>query len=67
MKATASLPRTGIRRNQLAARWGISERTLIRWDADGEGPPGKIKIRNTVLYDCEAADRWWAERMKEAA
>lgn len=57
------LPRLGIRRHELAALIGVSERTLIRWDADGRGPPGRVKIRNTILYDREAAERWWAEQV----
>jgi predicted site-specific integrase-resolvase len=35
---------------QLAAELGITVRTLLRWDARGEGPPitkvGKLKLRH---------------------
>lgn len=51
-----------IRRNQLAALFNVSERTLIRWDADGCGPPGRVRIGRTVLYDRQQAERWWRER-----
>jgi hypothetical protein len=66
MHYTPSRSQTGIRKNQLAARWGISDRTLDRWEAAGIGPPGRFRIRNVVLYDLDLADRWWAARIAAA-
>jgi len=63
---TDAFQRLAVRRNQLAALLGVSERTLIRWDQDGRGPPGRVNVGRTVLYDRRVAEAWWRQKVDEA-
>jgi predicted site-specific integrase-resolvase len=47
---------------QLAARWGVSTRTLESWRWRGEGPVF-LKLGGRVVYRLEDIERYEAERL----
>lgn len=49
-------------RRQVAARTGISERTLEKWAETGGGPPF-VKLDRKVLYAADDIDAWLESRM----
>lgn len=44
-------------RPQLAAKIGKSEKTLIRWELDGRGPP-VTRMGREVLYSIPSFQKW---------
>ncbi|OAF11849.1 hypothetical protein AYJ54_07950 [Bradyrhizobium centrolobii] len=44
-------------RPQLAEQLGVSEKTLIRWELDGRGPP-VTRVGRTPLYYIPSAMQW---------
>jgi hypothetical protein len=54
-----------IPRNQLAAEIGYVEKTLIRWEADGKGPP-VTRIGRQVLYRRSSVEKWLLEQEQAA-
>jgi predicted DNA-binding transcriptional regulator AlpA len=44
-------------RKQLAAKLGVAELTLIRWEQDGKGPP-PVRIGRSVYYSISGTQRW---------
>lgn len=50
-----------IRREQLAQMFGLSSRTIGRWEALRIGPP-RVCIGRTILYNMQSVREWLASR-----
>ena len=48
-----------LRREELARQFGISTRTVDRWEAMRMGPP-RIAVGRTILYNIESVREWLA-------
>jgi hypothetical protein len=46
-----------ISRPELATKLGKSEKTLIRWELDGKGPP-VTRVGRDVLYSIPSFEKW---------
>lgn len=57
----AGLSEPWLRKAELAAHFGISTKTVERWDADGH-PRRKVSAR-LVLYRISDSEDWLAERI----
>lgn len=55
-----------IPRKALAAEVGYTEKTLIRWELDGKGPP-VTRIGRQVLYFRPSLEKWLRSREQSAA
>jgi predicted DNA-binding transcriptional regulator AlpA len=64
--STEVIEQRALRRNQVAATLGISERTLERMEARGDAPDGRFKLSEsenaTVLYERTAFEAWLKRR-----
>ena len=52
---TAAHGRPMLSENELAARWGLSPKTLQRWRSEGRGP-NYLKLSKRVTYPLEEVD-----------
>ncbi len=52
-----------ISREQLAQQFGLSLRTIDRWEALHKGPP-RLCVGRTVLYNVESVREWLMLREK---
>jgi predicted DNA-binding transcriptional regulator AlpA len=52
-----------LRREELAQQFGLSTRTIDRWEALKEGPP-RVSIGRTILYNVESVREWLSTREK---
>jgi predicted DNA-binding transcriptional regulator AlpA len=55
-----------IARPKLAEDLGKSEKTLIRWELDGKGPP-VTRIGRDVLYFKPSIEKWLRSQERSAA
>ena len=46
-----------LRREELAQQFGLSTRTIDRWEARRQGPP-RITVGRTILYNIESVREW---------
>ena len=53
-----------LRQKTLAARWGISERTLEQWRWQGRGPK-YLKLGGRVVYRLADVEAFEAERLHQ--
>lgn len=53
-------------RAELATAIGYCEKTLIRWESDGKGPP-VTRIGRQVLYFKPSVEKWLRSQEKAAA
>jgi hypothetical protein len=53
-----------INQRQLAARWGMSARTLERWRSLCQGPPF-LKLGGRIAYQLEDVEAYEAARRQE--
>jgi len=53
-------------RPALAAEIGYTEKTLIRWELDGKGPP-VTRIGRQVLYRKSSVEKWLLAQEKRTA
>ena len=53
-------------RPELAAEIGFCEKTLIRWEMDGKGPP-VTRIGRQVLYRKSSVEKWLRDQERSAA
>jgi predicted DNA-binding transcriptional regulator AlpA len=53
-------------RSELAAAIGYCEKTLIRWERDGQGPP-PTRVGRKVLYLKSSVEKWLLSRESRAA
>lgn len=60
-----TLPAWVATKAQLAEHLGISVRTLDRLTANGEGPPGRIRIGSSVRFDLRTVQAWYAARLAD--
>tara|TARA_R110002074_G_scaffold147861_1_gene298921 strand:+ start:577 stop:780 length:204 start_codon:yes stop_codon:yes gene_type:complete len=58
-------PRRYLTRNELAARWRVSRRTLERWAAEGYGPP-VVAIGGNVRYRLTEIETWEARQTRSS-
>jgi excisionase family DNA binding protein len=52
---------------EVAARLGVSVRTVQDWRYRGGGPPGVALGRKTVRYSQAELERWLAEKREQEA
>ncbi len=57
IEATTDLLKDYLTRPQLADQLGIAEKTLIRWELDGKGPP-VTRVGRTPLYKITSTAQW---------
>ncbi len=50
-----------LRREELAQQFGLSTRTIDRWEALGQGPP-RVAVGRTILYSVESVREWLLTR-----
>jgi predicted DNA-binding transcriptional regulator AlpA len=50
-----------LRREELARQFGLSTRTIDRWEALRIGPP-RVHIGRTILYNVESVREWLLKR-----
>jgi predicted DNA-binding transcriptional regulator AlpA len=55
-----------IPRPKLAAELGKSEKTLVRWENDGKGPP-VTRMGRDVLYYIPSLQKWLRSQERNAA
>jgi len=61
--SAASLPQISavlegyLRREELAQQFGLSIRTIDRWEALRQGPP-RITVGRTILYNIDSVREW---------
>ena len=54
-----------LRREQLAQQFGLSPRTIDRWEALRIGPP-RVCVGRTVLYQIKSVREWLANQERQA-
>jgi predicted DNA-binding transcriptional regulator AlpA len=54
-----------LRREELAQQFGLSTRTIDRWEALKEGPP-RVSIGRTILYNVESVREWLSTRERRS-
>jgi predicted DNA-binding transcriptional regulator AlpA len=54
-----------LRREELAQQFGLSPRTIDRWEALRAGPP-RVRVGRTILYRIEAVREWLLSREQQA-
>lgn len=54
-----------LRREELAEQFGLSPRTIDRWEALRKGPP-RVAIGRTILYNIESVRQWLADQERQA-
>lgn len=56
-------PTNWLNQDELAARWGLSPRTLEAWRSEGRGP-AFLKIGGRVHYRLEDIEVWESEQVR---
>lgn len=56
-------PTNWLKQDEVAARWGLSPRTLEAWRSEGRGP-AFLKIGGRVHYRLEDIEAWEAEQVR---
>jgi predicted DNA-binding transcriptional regulator AlpA len=64
--AMTELLKDYIPRSKLAAEIGYCEKTLIRWERDGQGPP-PTRLGRKVLYLKSSVEKWLRSQEQSAA
>ena len=54
-----------LRREELAEQFGLSPRTIDRWEALRKGPP-RVCVGRTILYRIDAVCEWLVSREQQA-
>jgi predicted DNA-binding transcriptional regulator AlpA len=54
-----------LRREELAEQFGLSPRTIDRWEALRKGPP-RVCVGRTILYNIESVREWLLSREQQA-
>jgi predicted DNA-binding transcriptional regulator AlpA len=54
-----------LRREELAKQFGLSPRTIDRWEALRIGPP-RTSVGRTILYSVQSVREWLLSREKQA-
>jgi predicted DNA-binding transcriptional regulator AlpA len=54
-----------LRREELAKQFGLSPRTIDRWEALRIGPP-RVSIGRTILYNIQSVREWLLSRQRQA-
>lgn len=54
-----------LRREELARQFGLSPRTIDRWEALRIGPP-RVCIGRTILYQIQSVREWLISRQQQA-
>ena len=54
-----------LRREQLAQQFGLSPRTIDRWEALRKGPP-RVCVGRTILYRIDAVREWLRSSEQQA-
>lgn len=54
-----------LRREELAQQFGLSPRTIDRWEALRQGPP-RVCVGRTILYNIESVREWLRSREQRA-
>lgn len=54
-----------LRREELAEQFGLSPRTIDRWEALRKGPP-RVCIGRTILYNVQSVREWLLSRERQA-
>jgi predicted DNA-binding transcriptional regulator AlpA len=54
-----------LRREELAEQFGLSPRTIDRWEALRKGPP-RVSIGRTILYNIQSVREWLLSREQQA-
>ena len=56
----------GIKQVELAARFGVAQPTVVRWESDGEYPPGRVMAELAAFLGCTTDELYADEPEKEA-
>lgn len=54
-----------LRREELAQQFGLSPRTIDRWEALRQGPP-RVCVGRTVLFNIQSVREWLRSREQQA-
>lgn len=54
-----------LRREELAEQFGLSPRTIDRWEALRKGPP-RVSIGRTILYNIQSVREWLVSQERQA-
>jgi predicted DNA-binding transcriptional regulator AlpA len=54
-----------LRREELAEQFGLSPRTIDRWEALRKGPP-RVCVGRTILYNIQSVREWLLSRERQA-
>ena len=54
-----------LRREELAEQFGLSPRTIDRWEALRKGPP-RVCVGRTILYNVDSVREWLRSRERQA-
>jgi predicted DNA-binding transcriptional regulator AlpA len=54
-----------LRREELAQQFGLSPRTICRWEALRIGPP-RVSVGRTILYNIESVREWLVSQERKA-
>ena len=55
-----------LRREELAKQFGLSPRTIDRWEALRKGPP-RVSIGRTILYNIQPVREWLVSQERQAS
>src|ERR1700731_760187 len=53
-----------LRREELAQQFGLSPRTIDRWEAQRKGPP-RVHVGRTILYHVDSVRQWMRSTEKQ--